>query len=355
MQKPERKHTTLGPLVSIEGHTASGERFVLYVAEVDSGRDGIVRSWVKYENDPILIHDENGKLDLVYPAKTRLNRNPSRAVKEALDPVYTALHEDHAPGSYWKDLPRVGERFAKDALTIDAVSYIKETREPDLHVYRHEIELSENRKPTLAISPNAELWFRNQGSVSVTERGIEDHMEPNAINRAGDSRTNPYTKENIQRAAMSSLYAGGAAVAEIMAVNAIIDNVEWLRTNAVGYPGAIGKAVVGILGAVGVDGMLSEAQDEYRPIAAGIGVGGIVGGAMQAIDTYRMNNPAADTTPIPASFRDAAARTAWMAAHPTRTPVPEVYVSTAPAGAPSRGWGNEWSGAPANQQWGRTG
>ena len=354
MQIREQEHTTLGPLVSIEGHTLDGERFVIRVADVKSGPDGVVESCVLHSNTPDLIHDENGKMDLVYPTKTRRLNTPSRAVRDALAPTYTALHEGQEPGSYWRDLPRVGSELAKDALVIDAASYIKETRESDLHVYRHPIELSENRKPTLAISPNQELWFRNQGSVSVTERGIED-MEPTAINRAGDSRTNPYTKENIQRAAMSSLYAGGAAVAQILAVNAIIDNVEWLRINAVGYPGAIGKAVVGILGAVGVDGMLSEQQDEYRPIAAGIGVGGIVGGAMQAIDTYRMNNPAADTTPIPASFRDAAARTAWMTAHPTRTPVPEVYNATAPAGAASRHWGNEWSGTPANQQWGRTG
>lgn len=356
MQTRERKHETLGPLTSIEGHTADGERFTIRVADVKSGPDGVVESCVLHSNTPDLVHDENGKMDLVYPTKTRPLRTPSRAVRDALAPTYTALHEGRAPGSYWRDLPRVGSELAKDALVIDAISYIKETRESDLHVYRHPIELSENRKPTLAISPNQELWFRNQGSVSVTERGIED-MEPTAINRAGDStpRTNPFTKENIQRAAMSSLYAGGAAVGEIMLVNYAVENIEFLRTNVVGYQGAAAKALVGILAAVGVDGMLSEQQDEYRPIAAGIGVGGIVGGAMQAIDTYRMNNPTVDVTVIPVSFRDAAARAEWMRLHPTRTPVPEVYVATSPAGASSRHWGNEWSGAAANQQWGRTG
>ena len=349
-----RKHTTLGPLVSIEGHTVDGERFTIHVADVKSGYDGLVESCVLHANTPDLVHDENGKLDLIYPTKTRRLDTPSRAVRDALDPTYTALHEGRAPGSYWRDLPRVGGELAKDALVIDAASYIKETLEADLHVYRHPIELSENRKPTLAISPNQELWFRKQGSVRVTERGIEDIMESTAIDRAIDSRPNPYTKENVQRAAMSSLYAGGAAVGEILLVNYAVENVEFLRTNVVGYQGAVAKAVFGILAAVGVDGMLSEQQDEYRPIAAGIGVGGIVGGVMQAIDTYKLANPTADTTPIPATFRDADARTAWMRLHPTRSPVPEVYAA-APAGASSRHWGNEWSGVPANQQWGRTG
>ncbi len=297
-----RKHTTFGPLASIEGHTRDGRRFTLLAADVDAGKDGIVYRCVLHTNSPDLVHDENGKLDLVYPGKTRRLATPATAIRRALEPVYTALHEGRAPGSYWMDEPRVGRSSAKDALIIDVVSYVKETTEIPLHLYRHPIELSEKLKPVLAISKDQELWFRNQGSVRVTERGIEDMTS--AIKRTG-GRHNPLTQDNIKRALTSSAYAGVAALGEVVAVNYLLDMVPAnMQQYVTGYYGAALRVAIGTVGAVLVDSVVPEA---YRAAAAGIGVGGVVGGGMMAVKTYQDANPAAPAAPahVPAGVRRA--------------------------------------------------
>lgn len=343
-----RTHNTLGPLASIEGHTPDGRYYTIRAADVETKTDGEVTRCVLFSNTPDLVHDENGKLDLVYPTKTRPLHTPSQAIRNALELPYTALHEGRSPDGYLWDKPRIGESQASFALIIDAASYVKPTRESTLHLYRHPIELSENSKPTLAISKNQELWFRNQDSVRVTERGIEDIMTSKEV-----ARVNPYTQENIQRAFMSSAYAGVAGLGWTMLVNYTIASVPMLRDNLTGYKGAAAKVAAGVLVAVGIDGMLTEEQRQFRPVAAGIGVGGVIGGGMQAWQTYMDANPttAAVTPPV---FTTRADYDAWVAAHPGVT----VTQARPPAGVSDAGFGRQWSGQggrPAQRAWGKTG
>ncbi len=338
-----KTHTTFGPLASIEGHTPDGRPFVVTTADVTAGHDGVVLRCVLYKNTPDLVHDNKGKMDLVYPTKTRSLATPSRATRTALDHVYTALHEGRKPGSYFYDQPRVGGALAKDVLIIDAISYVKATTESSLHLYRHLIELPENSKPTLAISKERELWFRNQDSVRVTERGIED-MPSKEI-----ARVNPYTQENLKRALASSAYAGLSATGWIMLVNY---GVSMLPANVkpymTGYMGAAIKVGLGVAVAVGVDGALSEEQAGFRPAAAGIGVGGVVGGAMQALETYQAQNPpAVADAAVPPTFTTAAQYDAWHTLHPS-----VVITQPRPAAAPGavNGFGGQFTGSHQQRQ-----
>ncbi len=339
-----KKHTTFGPLATIEGHTPDGRFFTISAADVEVrpkflfwGGDGEVTRCVLHLNTPDLVHDENGKMDLVYPSKTNPGSAPTGAIRTSMVKTHTALHEGRSPTSWWDDKPRVGGHLAKDALIIDAMSYVKATLDtPPLRLYRHPIELPENEKPTLAISKNQELWLKNQDSVLVTERGIEDMTS--GIKRSGDSRPNPLTQENLQRAGVSSLMAGGAALGFAMGANYLLGMLPAAAQPYVtGYWGAGVRAVSGVVTAVLVDSVIPP---EYRPVAAGIGAGGVVGGGMMAWDTYKASTtPAA--TPWPASFATAAAYDQWVLANPgPHTGTQPVR----PPGGVAAPFGQRWSG-----------
>lgn len=150
------KGLTLGPLLEIEGHLPRGPSKIMSFAS----------------KNIVLAHDQNGKLELIYPRQTR---KTSLAECADLEDAYTALHEGAPPKACLVDQPRLPKGRLRVVLIQDAITYKKRTaeREP-IPPYRHPYELLEHEKPTVLVDERGEYFVGNQRWITVTSRGIED-------------------------------------------------------------------------------------------------------------------------------------------------------------------------------------
>lgn len=301
-------HVTLGGIYKIEGHTKDGRRFEkTWNAEIGTPRPR-TRDLSKLLS-PVLVHDEKRKLDLVY--RSRETNAPTGNLRSSIDYAYTPLHEGAPAVAFYADRRRRPSGSKKLQCVIDTISYWKLTTESDEHIYRHQFELPEEEKLLLAMDDASELWFENQGSIVVTERGIEDKpmnkheiMRANAYrdveaSRMRPFRDNPFTVEGAKRVPLASLFVGLTAVAVIKGFEKLYTSGPQMVKDLTGYKKAAAEAVSGVAIALVGDAWLPKA---LLPVAAGVGIGGVIAGTMTAIETYKQAAVVAVPTPaaIPA-------------------------------------------------------
>lgn len=302
-------HVTLGGIYRVEGHTRDGKPFEKTWWSVKETPRPRTRDLSKLLS-PVLVHDEKRKLDLVY--KSRETNPPSGRLRSVIDYAYTPLHEGAPAVAFYADKRR-GPRGPKKFLAVvDAITYWKLTTESSEHLYRHQFELPENEKLLLAIDDAGELWFENQGSIVVTERGIEDKpMNKHEIMRANTYRDveasrmrpfrdNPFTKESVTRVPMASVYVGLAALATMKGFEKLYASGPDMVRNMTGYKKAGAEVLTGLVVAILGDAWLPKAA---IPAAAGVGIGGVIAGVSTAIDTYKAGSavaPVAAHAAIPA-------------------------------------------------------
>lgn len=300
-------HVTLGGIYKIEGHTRDGRKFEKTWDEGVGTPRPRTRDLSKLLS-PVLVHDEKRKLDLVY--RSRATNPPSGNLRSAIDYAYTPLHEGAPAVAFYADRRRRPSGSKRPQCVIDTISYWKLTTESDEHIYRHLFELPESEKLLLAMDDAGELWFENQGSIVVTERGIEDKpmnkheiMRANAYrdveaSRMRPFRDNPFTMEGAKRVPLASLFVGLTAVAVIKGFEKLYTDGPQMVKDLTGYKKAAAEAVSGVAVALVGDAWLPKA---LLPVAAGVGIGGVIAGTMTAIDTYKAG-AAVVSTPAPAAI-----------------------------------------------------
>lgn len=305
-------HVTLGGIYKIEGHLPDGRKRTFEKTWSDNTGTPAPRTRdLSKLLSPILVHDENRKLDLVY--RSRETNPPSGNLRSQIDYAYTPLHEGAPAVAFYADRRRRPSGEKKPQCVIDAISYWKLTTESDEHIYRHLFELPENEKLLLAMDDAGELWFQNQGSIVVTERGIEDKpmnkheiMRANAYrdveaSRMRPFRDNPFTVEGAKRVPLASLFVGLTAVAVIKGFEKLYTSGPQMVKDLTGYKKAAAEAVSGVAVALVGDAWLPKA---LLPVAAGVGIGGVIAGTLTAIDTYKAGaavaTPAVIAAPVAA-------------------------------------------------------
>lgn len=305
-------HITLGGLYQVTGHTRDGRKFEMTWNDGVGTPEPRTRDLSKLLS-PVLVHDESRKLDLVY--SSRETNQPQGLLRSEIDRAYTPLHEGAPAVAFYADKRRRPRGPRKFQCVIDTITYWKLTTETEEHLYRHQFELPEDEKLLLAIDDAKELWFQNQGSIVVTERGIEDKpmnkheiMRANAYrdveaSRMRPFRDNPFTMEGVKRVPLASVFVGLTAVAVIKGFEKLYTSGPQAVKNLTGYKKAAAEALSGVAVAVVGDAWLPKA---LLPIAAGAGIGGVIAGTMTAIDTYK----AGAVAPVPAAIPAPAANPA---------------------------------------------
>lgn len=94
-------------------------------------------------------------------------------------------------------------------------------------------------------------------------------------------RKNPLNMATVKKVALSSLGAGAIAGATGIALSEAQHRIAWASTNLTGYKGAAAKAGIGIVGALALQSFGLDT------LAAGVGVGGVMSGLMDAYLTYK--------------------------------------------------------------------
>ncbi len=292
-----KHYVTLGRLVAVDVVMPDGSREKLQFLK--AGNQPGMFDRLPVSKQFVIARDDLGKLHILNQSSYAKVESPIKTgnltgkVGEHLIDEYTALHEDAAPNEFFREPPiHVRDNHAKFG-SIEAIEYWKRTKEKSEHVYRHPFELDADKLPELVLSSRSELWIDRQDFITVTERGIEDmSTAPRANASSYRRRRNPVTMASVQRTALGTIPTAVIAVGTIMGMDFLIRKVnEKLVARPGGAP--IGdyqraglKVGVGILAAVVLDGYI---PGKYGPvIASGVGVGGTMGGLMDAVAAYRL-------------------------------------------------------------------
>lgn len=298
VNRQPKGYVTLGPLVAMTIRTPSGKRERIQFLGSGSGDEELLMAGpgifdhLPRGQRPEMARDDIGKMHIVNQTRSLKTGNLRGRFGEKLIDDYTALHEGAAPNEFFleKPLHKLGRYDIFGS--IEDAEYWKRTKERNEHIYKHPFEMADDKQPELVLSSRNELRIIKQDHVTVTERGIEDMSH--ALRSSYRHRRNPFTAERSTRAVMSAGTAGITGIVTILGSNYLLGMINAKITDPAkqitGYKAATAKVVTGVVASILADAYLPEKFG--APIAAGLGVGGVIGGGMDAIATYRVANPA---------------------------------------------------------------
>lgn len=238
--------------------------------------------------------------------RARKNPSESRSLSRLVK-TYTELHEGRAPDKILREkLPGRDPKYYIELGPVPEIMYLKKTAESENELFPYRHPFAKWAMPTLVHDDRGKLHIVDQQNLTVTTRGIEDHMakrsksiarlNPHAGARMVSVRHNPFGMQAVKKVAISAGAVGVGAALTGIGIGMALDKLatSWKDSNGVpvltGYKAAAAAAAAGIAGAVGLQS-LSKGSDLAEIAAAAVGIGGVVAGTNIAYAKYKLDHP----------------------------------------------------------------
>jgi len=221
-----------------------------------------------------------------------------RRINPALARKYTDLHEGRPPDAFIAEKLGPQPKYFIELGKIPEQMYLKKVVDGEFP-YRH--PYAEWAMPTLVHDERGKLHIIDQDGLIVTERGIEDNMARKHARKSRhitrvNPRSNPLNAEAAKKVAMSAGVVGGIAAGTALLMEYGLAHGGSMLSGLNGYKKAGVQAGVGILVALGLQSIGQEV------LAAGIGIGGVSTGLLNAVHQYQGTMaPAPIAAPAPVS------------------------------------------------------
>lgn len=247
------------------------------------------------------------------PAATTESRSINRLIRK-----YTELHEGRKPDAILKEtLPNRLPKYYIELGPMPEAMYLKKTAESENEMFPYRHPFANWAMPTLVHDDQGKLHIVDQQNLTVTTRGIEDHMakrshksiarlNPHAGARMLGARHNPFGMQAFKKVAISAGAVGVGAALTGIGLGMGLDylSTKWKKADGTpmlaGYGAAGAAAAVGVVAAVGIQSM-SHGNDIAEVAAAAVGIGGVVAGTHMAYDKYRTDHPSTPAASTPAA------------------------------------------------------